>query len=101
MLRIRALSGEEVASIPVEELTDVRELKLKLHRLHGFPTRFKQRLFLRGDPMDDSAELDSPMDLELVLLTFFDASQAEAAELVTAAANGSASQVPHTARGLV
>ena len=63
----------------------LRELKLQLHALHGFPARFRQRLFFCGDPMDDSAELDSPMDLELVLLTYSDASQTQAAELATAA----------------
>ena len=66
MLHIRMLSGEEVASIPVGELTDVKELKRHLHQLHSYPPRFRQRLLLGGNPMDDSAKLDSPMDLDLV-----------------------------------
>ena len=76
MLRIRMLSGEEVESIAVGELSDVKELKLHLHQLHGLPTRFRQRLLRGGNPMDDSVALDSPMDLDLVLLTY----SAEAAE---------------------
>ena len=74
MLRVRMLSGEVVASIPSEELEDVndaRSLKQRLHRLHGLPPRFRQRLFHCGRPLDDMdrLELDSPMDVELVLLT--------------------------------
>ena len=68
MLHIRMLSGTRVASIPVEELSDVRSLKQTLNLFHGFPPRFRQRLFLRGDPLADAAKLDSPLDLELVLL---------------------------------
>ena len=95
MLHIRMLSGGEVTSVPVGELTDVRELKLQLHRLHGFPPRFRQRLLLRGSPMDDSVKLDSPMDLELVLLTYSATSQMQAFKLVTAAGKGSATEVPN------
>ena len=47
------LSGAEVASIPVEELSDVRALKQTLHLFHGLPPRFRQRLVLRGDPLLD------------------------------------------------
>ena len=92
MLHIRMLSGEEVASIPVEELSDVRSLKRQLSQLKGLPPRFRQRLFgcgSRGSPLDDDMKLDSPTDLELVLLTYSVASPAEADELVTAARDGS------------
>ena len=93
MLRIRMLSGEEVESIPVGELSDVKELKLHLHRLHGLPTRFRQRLLRGGNPMDDSVMLDSPMDLDLVLLTYSAASQRQACQLVEYAVRGSATEV--------
>ena len=94
MLRIRMLSGEEVGSIPVGELTDVRELKLRLRpQLHGCPPRFRQRLFHCGNPMDDSVKLDSEMDLELVLLTYSASSETQAEELVTAAGSGSKTEV--------
>ena len=68
MLHVRVLSGQVVASIPVEELTDVRSLKQQLNRVHGFPTRFRQRLLLGDKPLADSTLLDSPMDLALVIL---------------------------------
>ena len=42
MLQIRMLSGEEVASIPVEEVSNVREVKRRLQQLHGLPPRFRQ-----------------------------------------------------------
>ena len=70
MLRIRMLSGAEVASIPVEDLSDVRALKQTLHMFHSLPPRFRQRLVLRGDPLDDTTRLDSPLDLELVLMEY-------------------------------
>ena len=100
MLHIRVLSGAEVASVPVAEVTDVRELKRYLHRLRGFPPRFRQRLLLPdGRATDDSAKLDSSTDLELVLLNWSEASQMQAEELLTAVQNGSASDAPSLARG--
>ena len=95
MLRIRMLSGEPVASMPVEELSDVKALKQQLNHAHGLPTRFRQRLFLCGSPLDDSAPLNSPMELELVLLSYSATSQtqAEAEELATASASGSMTEV--------
>ena len=92
MLRIRMLSGEDVVSIPVGEVIDVRAMKQRLNALHGLPNRFRQRLFLGGSPLDDSAALSSPADLELVLLTHADATQTQVDELVTAAANGSTTE---------
>ena len=87
------LSGEEVDSIPVGELSDVKELKLHLHQLHGLPTRFRQRLLRGGNPMDDSVALDSPMDLDLVLLTYSAASPRQADKLVQYADCGLAAEV--------
>ena len=89
-----------MASIPVEELTDVRSLKQQLNRVHGFPTRFRQRLLLGDKPLADSTLLDSPMDLALVVLMHSAASQAQLDELVAAAANGSPSEVRNPTRGL-
>ena len=96
MLHVRMLSGEAVASIPSEELedvNDVRSLKQRLHRHHGLPPRFRQRLFHCGRPLDDMDKLGSPMDVELVLLTPAIASHTYAEpELVAAARNGLASE---------
>ena len=44
MLQIRMMSGEELTTVPVEEVGTVRELKQRLHQLHGLPPRFRQRL---------------------------------------------------------
>eukprot|EP00439_Symbiodinium_sp_Y106_P052503 s777_g7.t1 len=87
-LLVELTDKTEVASIPVGELTDVKELKRHLHQLHSYPPRFRQRLLLGGNPMDDSAKLDSPMDLDLVLLAYSAGSQTQADELVTAANDG-------------
>ena len=92
MLRIRMLSGEDVASIPVGEVIDVRAMKQRLNALHGLPNRFRQRLICQGSPLDDSATLSSPADLELVLLPHSDATETQVDELVTAAANGSTTE---------
>ncbi|CAE7942505.1 unnamed protein product [Symbiodinium sp. KB8] len=93
MLRIRMLSGEDVASIPVGEVIDVRAMKQRLNALHGLPNRFRQRLICQGSPLDDSATLSSPADLELVLLPHSDATETQVVELVTAAAKGSTTEV--------
>ena len=93
MLRVRMISGEEVAHMPVEELSDARALKRQLNRSHGLPVRFRQRLFLGGNLLDDTVQLDSSMELELVLLPYSMTSRAEAKELADASANGSISKV--------
>ena len=87
MLRIRMLSGDEVTSIPVEEVGSVRDVKQRLHRLHGFPPRFRQRLILQGSNLDDAEILDSPRDLELLVLPVV--SQTQAGDLADAARDGS------------
>ena len=80
--------------MPVEQLSHARALKQQLNRLHGLPTRFRQRLLLEGNPLDDSAQLVSPMELELVLLPYSTASSwMHAEELATASTNGSATEV--------
>ena len=91
MLRVRMLSGE-VTSIPLESVSNVREVKQRLHQHHGLPPRFRQRLILEGATLDDAEELDSPIDLDLVVQTFSSPSQAQADELVAAARDGSVQQ---------
>ena len=68
MLHIRSLAGEELVKVPLGEVSEVRELKRHLHRLHNLPVRFRQRLFFCGSLLDDDAKLDAPMDLDLLLL---------------------------------
>ncbi|CAE7354943.1 AKT1 [Symbiodinium pilosum] len=84
MLRVWLTSGEEVASLPVENLTDVKNLKLHLQGLCGL-TRFRQRLLHEGVPLYDTVTLDVPMDLQLVLLPFTDASDSDMFEMTAAA----------------
>ena len=100
MLRVRMLSGNELVSLPLEELSDVKELKSRLSRIPGLPSRFRQRLSRCGSLLDDSAILDSPLDLELVLLPHSAASQTQADELVDASANGFASEACHFCRNI-
>ena len=87
MLRIRMLSGEEV-NMPVGEVSCVREAKRRLHQLHGVPPRFRQRLILHGTNLDDAYELDSPLELDLILQPFSDTSETQVKELVAAARDG-------------
>ena len=93
MLRITGLSGDPVTMVPVEKVTDVRSLKQHLHQRHGCPPRFRQRLFLHGKTLEDSVELESSMDLDLVLLSFADVSQAQADDLAAAAKQGRLAEV--------
>ena len=92
-LQVRMLSGEEVASMPLMEVRDVRAVKQRLNQLHRLPTRFRQRIFFCGNRLDDATKLDMPMDLELVLLPYAPPSQMQVNELITASADGSMSKV--------
>ncbi|CAE7266315.1 mask-1 [Symbiodinium pilosum] len=67
-----ALVSQEVASIPVAELTDVRSLKRYLQGICGV-TRFRQRLVDKHETWDDMLKLDSPADLQLAVLPFSNA----------------------------
>ena len=67
MLLLRMLSGEAVVSIPVEEIHDVKGLKQRLTQPpHDLPPRFRQRVLLRDEIVDDSVILDSSVDLYVV-----------------------------------
>ena len=74
MLQLRMLTGDALTSIPVEEIHDVKGLKLRLNQRHGLPPRFRQRVLFHGEILEDAMTLDSPMNLDLVLLTFADVS---------------------------
>ena len=87
------LSGEAVTSIPVEEVQDVKGLKQRLNQLHGLPPRFRQRILFHGETLEDTVMLNSPMNLDLVLLTFADVSQRQVEDLAYAAEQGSVSEV--------
>ena len=93
MLQLRMLSGETVACIPVEEIHDVKALKQRLTQMHGMPPRFRQRVLLHGENLEDDVALDGPMSLDLALLGFADVSQQQVDELAAAALHGSISEV--------
>ena len=66
MLRVWSIAGEEVTAVRPRDL-DVRSLKQHLRGLCGVP-RFRQRLLLNGAIVHDDSRLDSPADLQLVVL---------------------------------
>ena len=87
MLRIRMLSAAEVA-MPVEEVRTVKEVKQRLHQLHGLPPRFRQRLLLQDRILDDAEDCHSPLSLDLVLQPLV-AAETQVDELISAAGAGS------------
>ena len=89
------ISGGEI-SIPLSEIHDVRGLKRHLNQLRGFPLGFRQRLLLNGGALEDAVKLESPMDLDLVLMQFVDASEEQVIDLLRAAADGSLAEVEST-----
>ena len=71
----------------------MRGLKQHLTQLHGLPPRFRQRVLFLGESLEDAERLDSPMDLDVVLLTFADVSEGQVETLAAAASQGSISEV--------
>jgi len=93
MLRITLLSGEELTSIAVEDVHDVKALKQQLNKMYGLPPRFRQRLLHDGQTLDDAFNLDLPMDLQVVLTTFAEPSDSQKEQLFFAARDGFVSEV--------
>ena len=84
MLRVWRISGEELAAINAQEVSDVRDLKKILRKLHGFPMCI-QKLLHDGKALDSSTKLENPIDMQLVLLSLSSlAQQEEAANELTA-----------------
>ncbi|CAE7223467.1 ANK1 [Symbiodinium natans] len=76
MIRVWRTSGEELASVPVEQKDapdalgrTIRDLKKQLHALCGVP-RFRQRLVQDGIVLNDDSLLSTPGDVQLVLLPY-------------------------------
>ena len=89
MLRISRISGEELTIALGEDLVwDVMELKQHLNQLHGLPQRFRQRLVLQGQILEDTATLHPGMELELVVLAFIPNRSPDEVQKFTAAAHG-------------
>ena len=94
MLRVWRVSGEEVAALPMEDLTDVASLKQRLQGLCRWP-RSMQKLLHNGTELNDDEEmheLDPPVEVQLVLLPFDSETSTSqdqlASALVEAAADG-------------
>ncbi|CAE7901887.1 ANKRD50 [Symbiodinium microadriaticum] len=92
MLRVTLLSGEELTSLPLAQLSDVKGLKQRLHQQHGLPPRFRQRLLHDGNPLDDAVQLDTAMDLQAVIVPFIETRAEEGPKLFEAAASGRVDQ---------
>ena len=90
LLHVWNAAGEALFACPVEKLSDVQTLKRQLQKLCGAP-RFRQRLLHGNNLLDDDAQLDSPIDLQLVLLPFCSTSYKQVIELHDAAENGDVS----------
>ena len=93
MLHVWQASGRELAAVGLDELYDVRALKIRLQRLCGIP-RFRQMLLCDGKSLEDDLRLDAPGDLQLVLLSFpSEVVFASAQELIAAAESNLVSTV--------
>ena len=92
MLQIRMISGGEM-SIPLHGIHNVRGLKRHLNQLRGFPLGFRQRLLLNSESLEDAVKLDSPMDLDIVLLQYVDAWEEQVNDLLQAADEGSLAEI--------
>ena len=66
MLHVWRASGEELASLAIEEVGDVKTLKHRLRQLCGFPV-CAQQIIHDGDCLEDTTSLLVPMDVQLVL----------------------------------
>ena len=97
MLHVWLASGERLASLPVEEWKDVRTLKKHLQGSCKVP-RFRQRILCDGAALDEDFRFSSPLDLQLVLLSFLPASKIQIDELSAASEDGEASAVERILR---
>ncbi|CAE7614757.1 kidins220b [Symbiodinium sp. CCMP2592] len=114
MLRITLLSGKDVASLPLEELSDVKALKQRLYEQHGLPPRFRQRFLHEENTLEDAVTLasvmesqaghgdatlseavnpDAVMDLRVLILEFSDVSHGQRIQLTDAARAGIVDEV--------
>ena len=87
MLHVWWASGEQLAALPGEEVREVRCLKRKLQKLCG-ASRFRQRLLHDGLQLEDGIVLQSPMDIQLVVLPFAETSYLQAYRLLEECASG-------------
>ena len=89
MLRVTKLSGEFLASFPVSQLSDVKALKQRLHRQHGLPPRFRQRLLYESNVLNDAIKLESVLDLQAAATMTSEGCDDEQRHLAAATKHGS------------
>lgn len=94
MLSVFRPSGQEVATIPVNRLVNVRGLKQHLRLLLGVP-RFKQRILYQGSVLEDETRFYADLDIEVVLIVvpFCGPSQKQRHQFLRAAIDGNFSKV--------
>ena len=83
MLHVCLTSGQKLASVNPDELTNVKALKVFLESFCDV-SRFRQRLVLEGEVLDDKMGLEVlhyPAHMQLVLLPFCNAPPAHEEEL--------------------
>lgn len=88
MLRVfSSFSGEELLAIRTEQVSDIDSVKRHLQRVHGISCH-RQKLLYDSRVLEDSAEIKSPVDLQLVLMPFRQASAQELQRFHDAAIHG-------------
>jgi len=93
MLRISYMSGEEVASFTAEEVCQIEQtsfnmvegVKQRLEVIVGQP-RFRQKLLHDGMALESNVSLDTPLALQLIIMSFVPASNEMIQELSDACA---------------
>ena len=68
MLHVWDISGQQLAAVDTTEPRVVQVLKEQLRELYGYPVCL-QRLMLQGTCVEDDAQLQEPLDLQLVELS--------------------------------
>ena len=85
MLRVVwSLSGEEVATLPLDDVPDVGTLKKRLQAFHGAAPRFRQAILHNGCRMPDDSKLEATQ-VEMLTIGFAQTSRMQAEELIDAA----------------
>ena len=84
---MRKVSGDELISIPLEEVSDVRSVKRRIARVYRVP-RFRQKLVHDATVLEDGIQIDEPMEVTLSVLPWTTDSWEKRNELVDAAEDG-------------
>ena len=86
-VRVRALSGEELLTAYFEPSTTIKQLKQALQESLRLP-RFRQRLLVGGQVLEDHHALGQAVELQLVKLDYVRATETQVVELLYDAADG-------------